>query len=76
MGTANSPSFHEDALSASVRSVLRAVAPLASRQGFYLAGGTAVALHMGHRRSQDLNWFRRGYLESAQATEFHLTPDG
>ncbi len=62
MGTANSPSFHEDALSASVRSVLRAVAPLASRQGFYLAGGTAVALHLGHRRSRDLDWFREAPL--------------
>jgi hypothetical protein len=26
-------------------------------EGFYLAGGTAVALHLGHRRSADLDWF-------------------
>lgn len=28
-----------------------------TRDGFYLAGGTAVALHLGHRRSVDLDWF-------------------
>jgi len=28
-----------------------------ARDGFYLAGGTAVALHLGHRRSVDLDWF-------------------
>jgi hypothetical protein len=27
------------------------------RDGFYLGGGTAVALHLGHRRSVDLDWF-------------------
>lgn len=26
-------------------------------KGFYLAGGTAVALHLGHRRSADLDFF-------------------
>jgi hypothetical protein len=26
-------------------------------RGFYLAGGTAIALHLGHRRSVDLDWF-------------------
>lgn len=37
--------------------VLRAVAPVATRFGFYLAGGTAIALRLGHRRSEDLDWF-------------------
>lgn len=26
---------------------------------YYLAGGTALALQIGHRRSVDLGWFRR-----------------
>jgi hypothetical protein len=26
-------------------------------QGFYLAGGTALAIYFGHRRSVDLDWF-------------------
>ncbi len=51
-------------LSVSVRSVLRAVAPLASQHGFYLAGDTAVALHRGHRRSKDLDWFRTSPLNN------------
>jgi hypothetical protein len=28
-----------------------------AQAGFYLAGGTAVALHLGHRKSADLDWF-------------------
>ena len=28
-----------------------------AKQGFYLAGGTALAIYFGHRRSQDLDWF-------------------
>jgi hypothetical protein len=28
-----------------------------SKRGFYLAGGTGCALHLGHRRSQDLDFF-------------------
>lgn len=36
---------------------LRGLAPAATALGFYLAGGTAVALHLGHRRSVDFDWF-------------------
>ncbi|HEC36453.1 MAG TPA: hypothetical protein ENI39_07960 [Anaerolineae bacterium] len=44
-------------LSPTTRKNLALVArtPLAER--FYLAGGTAVALHLGHRRSYDLDFF-------------------
>ncbi len=30
------------------------------KQGWYLAGGTALALHAGHRQSQDLDFFLSG----------------
>lgn len=30
---------------------------LESAENCYLAGGTALALHLGHRTSQDLDWF-------------------
>lgn len=33
---------------------------------FYLAGGTALALHYGHRQSIDLDWFCPRDLNSAQ----------
>ena len=44
-------------LSPTTRNNLALVAgtPLADR--FYLAGGTAVALHLNHRRSYDLDFF-------------------
>ncbi len=48
---------HESVLTATQTRVLRAVGPMARRAGFYLAGGTAVALRFGHRRSEDFDWF-------------------
>jgi hypothetical protein len=37
--------------------VLRKLGPVLAIEHFYLGGGTAVALHLGHRRSLDLDWF-------------------
>lgn len=37
--------------------VLGQLGPILRRWQFYLAGGTALALHFGHRRSLDLDWF-------------------
>jgi hypothetical protein len=37
--------------------VIRAQLPLVDQGGFYLAGGTGLALHLGHRLSVDLDWF-------------------
>lgn len=37
--------------------VLKALGPHMAAQGFYLAGGTALAVHYGHRVSVDLDWF-------------------
>ncbi len=36
---------------------LPALAKWASAEGFYLGGGTVVALYFGHRRSVDFGWF-------------------
>ncbi len=49
--------FHDDVLAPRQKRALRLLGPLMSRQAFYLAGGTAIALHLGHRRSVDLDWF-------------------
>lgn len=38
-------------------SVLRRLGPFLERSPFYLAGGTALALHLAHRRSVDFDWF-------------------
>lgn len=37
--------------------VLERLAGIPSLQNFYLAGGTAVALHLGHRISEDFDFF-------------------
>jgi hypothetical protein len=50
-------SFHPAVLTPTQRRVLRHLSSIVTRAGFYLAGGTAVALHLGHRRSQDFDWF-------------------
>lgn len=50
--------FHRDAIADEQESVLRHIGPIATESGFYLAGGTAIALHLGHRRSVDFDWFR------------------
>lgn len=37
--------------------VLKALGPHMAPKGFYLAGGTALAIYYGHRISVDLDWF-------------------
>jgi len=49
--------FYPDAISNQQQAVLRELGSTATEHGFYLAGGTAMALHLGHRRSVDLDWF-------------------
>lgn len=49
--------WHPESLSPAQRAVVGQLAPPLSERGFYLAGGTAVALHLGHRLSIDLDWF-------------------
>lgn len=53
---------HVEILVGRQRKALAAIAPLAAEAGFYLAGGTAVALRFGHRRSVDLDWFTAATL--------------
>jgi hypothetical protein len=50
-------SFQLDVLTPRQREVLAELGPFAQARGFYLAGGTAVALRLGHRRSEDFDWF-------------------
>lgn len=39
------------------KQLLRELCPLATELSFYLGGGTAIALHLGHRCSDDFDWF-------------------
>jgi Nucleotidyl transferase AbiEii toxin, Type IV TA system len=49
--------FYPKILGPSQVLALRALAPALRTTDFYLAGGTALALQLGHRRSVDLDWF-------------------
>jgi hypothetical protein len=49
--------WHPEVLTRRQQRVLAQLGSLLQPHGFYLAGGTAVALHLGHRRSVDLDWF-------------------
>ncbi len=49
--------WHREILTLRQLRLLDRLGPLLARRGFYLAGGTAIALHLGHRRSVDLDWF-------------------
>src|SRR5712692_1883166 len=49
--------IHSEVLPDGQRGVLSRIGALATEKGFYLAGGTAIALQLGHRRSVDLDWF-------------------
>lgn len=61
-------------LAARQRRALDRLRPLAYRHGLYLAGGTAIALHLHHRVSRDIDLFSRdadldlGAVQAAIAT--------
>lgn len=57
-GPVGSLRLRYEVLGRSQRALLPRVAPLARSRGFYLAGGTGLALQLGHRRSVDFDWFR------------------
>jgi hypothetical protein len=48
---------HWETVTPGLRALLEALGPLPWMEGFYLAGGTALALRIGHRRSIDLDFF-------------------
>jgi hypothetical protein len=49
--------YSTDGLPIKQISVLKSLGNQASSKGFYLAGGTALAIHLSHRISVDLDWF-------------------
>lgn len=58
MGAAVGPvSFHSEVLEARQLQVLEATGPPLTARGFRLGGGTGLALLLGHRMSEDFDWF-------------------
>ena len=63
--------LHAEVMTAPQQALLSRLGPLAAARGFLLVGGTAVAIHLGHRRSVDLDWFREPPLDGPRlAAEF------
>ena len=58
------------AITPAMREVLRFIGQCPFAERFYLAGGTALALRLGHRRSIDLDFFsdqvKQFFIEQAQ----------
>lgn len=51
--------WHREAITEAVERTLRDLQQISDLANFYLAGGTGLALHVGHRRSIDLDLFTR-----------------
>lgn len=64
--------LYPEVLSPAQRKLLKRLGPMASSRRFYLAGGTAVALRFGHRRSLDFDWFTRDPLPDPLGLAQHL----
>ena len=56
-------SWHLEVMTPAETRALRDLAQNETTRPFFLAGGTAVALHLGHRRSVDLDWFTTDEIE-------------
>lgn len=68
--------FHPEVMPVVQRKVLRRVAVLATEREFYLARGTAVAIHLGHRESVDLDWFTSGPVDEPLELAAELRESG
>lgn len=55
--------MHDLVLTPETKAALEVLAEWAAGRGFYLAGGTGCALHLGHRISQDLDFFTPKTIE-------------
>lgn len=67
---------HPEALAPAQKKTLAQIASLATRRGFYLGGGTALALHLGHRRSIDFDWFIQKQLGDPMLLAQHIRSRG
>jgi len=65
-----------EAIGRAQRRVLERLGPLAAAHGFYLAGGTGLALQLGHRRSVDFDWFTGAALADPLMLSRQLREDG
>ncbi|HEX9724464.1 MAG TPA: nucleotidyl transferase AbiEii/AbiGii toxin family protein [Vicinamibacteria bacterium] len=57
------PIWHPEVIEQSTDAALRAIAAAELGASFYLAGGTGLALRLGHRRSVDLDFFTEDRID-------------
>lgn len=57
--------FHLDGLGKNQIKILQQTGSYLRESGYYLAGGTALAIHFGHRVSVDLDWFTSNKMGDA-----------
>ncbi len=74
--------MHPQVMPPAQQAVLRKLGRLATEADFYLGGGTAAAIQLGHRRSVDLDWFTNEAIPDPlrlaarlQGRQFDLTVD-
>ena len=69
-------SFHRKVLSTTQQNLLKRIGPSLTDHGFYLAGGTALAIQLGHRRSVDFDWFTGDSIQAPLRLAQRLRDDG
>jgi hypothetical protein len=68
--------MNKEPVSRNLKQALLEMAPHLTTMGFYLAGGTAVAIHLHHRRSIDLDWFTPDLIHDPLALAHSLNDQG
>lgn len=68
--------WHPEVMTKAQADVLARFGPIAAAEGLYLAGGTALALRYGHRRSVDLDWFSPGIIADPLALAARIRDQG
>lgn len=69
-------SFHPEVMPATQQTMLHRLASIVGERGMRLAGGTAVAIQLGHRRSVDLDWFSPSTIDDPMALAAELRHAG
>lgn len=59
----SAPAWHPEVIGPSTETALGAIAAAKLEPSFYLAGGTGLALRLGHRRSLDLDFFAEDRMD-------------
>jgi len=69
-------SFTFNGLDKDQRNTLMQLAEFTRKHSYYLAGGTAVSIYLGHRKSVDLDWFTSGDMGDALAFASQMQKQG